>query len=162
MERMNYNDFKLRFKKFLWENYTKFDKNSKQKIVDGDKRELQKLLGIVYNKVKEKYGIVDSSYLEKCLYYMCKIDNRAKDYAEKMAREIYNISNQLTIKDNTIKFIDKNFDDTNLILKAINELYELNINLDNIIFKNPQYKKLNKISIRLYKDNKTVKITKLK
>lgn len=168
MERISEKELINEFKDFLWVRYTAYfnmNKKAKDKIANGDKKELQKLLGKVYNEIKEEYGIIDSSYLENYLFQIAKY-GRGGSYFNKMILDLLNVSDKLRIEKNTIRFIDKNFWDVPLILRAINQLYKLNIELIPLWreyrFCQPSYIKLGKISIRLYKDNKTVKIIKLK
>lgn len=169
MERITEKELRKELETFLWVRYTahfNMNKKSKKKIADGDERELQKLLGRAYNDFKEKYGIIDSSYLKNYMYHIANASKSANEYFEKMLLELMDVSNHLKIEKNTIKFTDKNFWDVKFTLRAINQLYKLNIDFMSIYedsrFCQPGYIKIGKISIRLYKDMKTVKITKLK
>lgn len=130
------------------------------------------------NTLKAETYISDAMYKELLKEYGCRASYYIGMYVDSMLNhgtDCYTATKNIalsmyyepkeTIDNNTFRFIDKGFWDVAKIVKQLNKLYNLGMNvdeIDNLMMYIPKIYKINNYSIRLLKDNKTVKIKVLK
>lgn len=148
---------------YLKELYKKYSSEINTSEMDGIKV-ANYISDRMYKELLKEYGCRASYYINMYVSNMLNFGRDCYTTAENISLSIYYEPKE-SVEKNTFRFIDHNFWDVGKKVKELNKLYNLGMcvdEIDSLMMYTAGLYKINNYSIRLSKDNKTIKIRVLK